>query len=132
MVNVPIQIHDCDSHSPSLLHLLISSDPSICSTVAFLPLGNSDQIVVSIPIHFSLSVEGNAPFHHTASCADGDCFHDQLRDAPSKDIFKLGASGAAAKFCEWIQFETDVCIPPKYQASFISVVFSCFCCYHSS
>ena len=38
MVNFPIWIPDCDSHSPALLDLYISSDASICSTKAFLPL----------------------------------------------------------------------------------------------
>ena len=46
MVNFPIRIPDCDSHSPALLDLLISSDASISSTMAFPPLGNSDHVVV--------------------------------------------------------------------------------------
>ena len=45
MVNFPTPIHDYDSHSSALLVLFIFSDPCICSTVAFLPLGNSDQVV---------------------------------------------------------------------------------------
>ena len=40
-----------DSHSPALLDLFISSDASICSTMAFPPLGNSDH-VVSVSIDF--------------------------------------------------------------------------------
>ena len=35
MVNFPTRIPDCDSHSPVLLDLFISSDASICSTMAF-------------------------------------------------------------------------------------------------
>ena len=42
MVNFPTWTPGCDSHSPALLDLFISSDASICSTVAFSPLGNSD------------------------------------------------------------------------------------------
>ena len=38
MVNFPTWIPDCDSHSPVLLDLFISSDASICSTMAFPPL----------------------------------------------------------------------------------------------
>ena len=38
MVNFPTWIPDYDSHSPALLDLYISSDASICSTKAFLPL----------------------------------------------------------------------------------------------
>ena len=36
IVNFPTQIPDCDSHSPALLDLFISSDASISSTMAFL------------------------------------------------------------------------------------------------
>ena len=48
MVNSPTQIPDCDSHSPALLDLFLSSDASICSTMASPPLGNSDHVVVSV------------------------------------------------------------------------------------
>ena len=53
MVNVPTQIPDCDSHSPALLDLFMSSEAIICSTMAFLPMGNFDHVVVS----------WDAPFH---------------------------------------------------------------------
>ena len=53
MVNFPTWIPDCDSHSPALLDLLISSDASVCSTLAFFPpLENSDHVVVSVSIDF--------------------------------------------------------------------------------
>ena len=52
MVNFPTQIPDCDSHSPALLDLFISSDASICSTMAFPPLRNSDHVAVSVSIDF--------------------------------------------------------------------------------
>ena len=38
IVNFPTWIPDCDSHSPALLEVLVSSDASICSTMAFPPL----------------------------------------------------------------------------------------------
>ena len=38
MVNLSTRILGCDSHSPALLDLFISSNPSICSTMAFPPL----------------------------------------------------------------------------------------------
>ena len=38
MVHFPTQIPDCDSHSPALLDLFISSDASIRSKKAFPPL----------------------------------------------------------------------------------------------
>ena len=47
MVNFSTRIPDCDSHSPALLDLFISSNASICSTIAFPLLGNSDHVVVS-------------------------------------------------------------------------------------
>ena len=45
MVNFTTRIPDYDSRSPALLDLFISSDASICSTMAFPPLGNSDHVV---------------------------------------------------------------------------------------
>ena len=50
MVHFPTWIPDCDSHSSVVLVLFISSDASICSTMAFPPLGNSDHVVVSVSI----------------------------------------------------------------------------------
>ena len=43
MVTFPTRIPDSDSHSPALLDLFISSDASICSTMGFPPLKNSDH-----------------------------------------------------------------------------------------
>ena len=63
MVNFPTWIPDCDSHSPALLDLFISSDASICSTMAFPPLGNSDHVVVSVSIDFPSNCQRDAPFH---------------------------------------------------------------------
>ena len=34
------------------------------------------------------------------SWTDWDDLHDQLRDVPREDIFKVGASAAASEFCE--------------------------------
>ena len=52
MVKFPTRIPDCDSYGPALLNLFISSDASICSAMAFSPLGNSDHVVVSVSIDF--------------------------------------------------------------------------------
>ena len=38
------------SHSSALLHLFISSNTNISSTMAFPPLGNSDHVVVLVSI----------------------------------------------------------------------------------
>ena len=99
----PTRIPDCDSHSPALLDLFISSDASICSTMAFPPLGNSDHVVVSVSIDFPTNSQQDAPFHHIAydySCADWDGLCDHLRDVPLDDIFNLSSCAAASEFCE--------------------------------
>ena len=119
MVNFSTRIPDCDSHSPALLDLVISSDASICSTMAFPPLGNSDHVVVSVSIDFPSYSQRDVPFHRIVcnySRADWNVLRDNLRDVPWEDIFKLGASAAASEFCEWVQVGIDVYIPHhKYQ-----------------
>ena len=83
MVNFSTRIPDCDSHSPALLDLFISSDASICSTVAFPPLGNSNHVVVSVSIDSPTNSQWDAPFHCIAyeySHADWDGPCDHLRD----------------------------------------------------
>ena len=100
MVNFPTRISDCDSHGPALLDLFLTSDASICSIMAFLPLGNSDRFV-SVSIDFPSNCQRDAPFHRIAydySRADWDGLCDHLRDVPWEDIFKLGASAAASDF----------------------------------
>ena len=62
MVNYPTQIPDCDSNSPDLLDLFISSDASVCSTMAFPPLGSSEHILVSVSIGFPSNSQRDAPF----------------------------------------------------------------------
>ena len=119
IVNFPTRIPDCDSHSPALLDLFLSSDASICSTMAFPPLGNSDHVVVSVSIDFPVNSKQDTPLHRMAydySGADWNGLRDHLRDVPWEDIFKLGASTAASEFCEWVQVGIDVYIPHrKYQ-----------------
>ena len=62
MVNFPTWIHDCDSHSPAFSDLFIFCDASICSTMVFPPLGNSDD-VVSVSIAFPSNSQCDALFH---------------------------------------------------------------------
>ena len=66
MVNFPTWIPDCDSHSHALLDFCLSSDASLCSTMAFPPLGNSDHVVVSASIDFPTNSQQDAPFHRIA------------------------------------------------------------------
>ena len=117
MVNVPTRIPNCHSHSPALLDFFLSFDTSICSTMAFPPLRNSNLVVVSVSIHCRTYSQQTAPFHRNDySRADWDGLCDHFRDVPWKNIFKLGASAAAGEFCEWAQVGNDVYIPHrKYQ-----------------
>ena len=116
MVNFPTRIPDCDSLSPTLLDFFLSFDASFCFALAFPPLGNSDHVVTSISIDFPSNSQRDALFHCIAydnSRVEWDCLHDQLRDVPWDDIFKLGASAAAIEFCEWVQVGIDVYIPRR-------------------
>ena len=111
---------DCDSHSPALLDFFLSSDASICSTMAFPPLGNSNYVVVSASIDFSSNSQRDAPFHCIAydySRADWDGLRDHLRDVPWEDIFKLNASAAGGEFCEWVQVGIDAYLPHRIRSS---------------
>ena len=89
--------------------------------MAFPPLRNSD-VAVSVSIDFPSNSLQDAPFHRIAynySYAEWNGLRDHLRDVLWEDIFKLGASAAAAaasEFCEWIQVGIDVYISHrKYQ-----------------
>ena len=84
------------------IYLFLSSDASICSAVAFPPLGNSYHAVVSVSVDISSNSQWDSPFHRIAydySRADWDGLRDHLRDVPWEDIFKLGASDAASELC---------------------------------
>ena len=64
------------------IHLFLL-DASICSTMVFPPLGNSDHVVVSISTDFLSNSTRDAPFHRIAyeySGADWDGLHDHLGD----------------------------------------------------
>ena len=132
VVNFLTQIPDCDSHSPALLELFLSSDASSYSTMAFSPFGNSDNIVVLVSIDFPSDLQWDAPFHCIAydySHADWDNLCDHLRDVPWEGIFKLGTSAAAGEFCEWVQVGIVAYIPDrKYQTKpHLSPWFSAAC-----
>ena len=106
MVNFSTQIPDCDSPSLALLDLFLSSDAGICSTMAFPPLENSDQVFVSVSIDFPSYSQQDPPFHRIAydySRVDWDGVCDNLRNLLLEDIFKLSASAASSEFCEWVQ-----------------------------
>ena len=66
MLDFPMRIPDCDSRSPAFLELFLSSDASICFTMAFPPMGNSDHVVVSVAIDFPSNSQRDVPFHRIA------------------------------------------------------------------
>ena len=112
--NFPYQISGSDSHSPALVDLFLFSDASICSTVAFPPLRNSDHVVVSVSIDVPSYSQQDALFHHIAydySCADWCGLHHHLRDVPWDNFYKFSASAAASEFSELVQVGIDVYIP---------------------
>ena len=88
------------------LFWILSFDASICSTIVFPPLGNSDHVVVSVSIDFDSNSKRDALFCRIAfdlACADGDGLCEDLRDVPWEKIIKLGASAAASEcvFSSW-------------------------------
>ena len=96
------------TRSPALLDFFISFDASICSTVAFPPLGNSDHVVVAVSVDFPTTSKQDTSFHRIAYDyfpADWDGLRDHLRDVPWGDIFKPSASAAANEFCEWFRLD---------------------------
>ena len=113
MVNFPTRIPDCGSHSPALLDFFLSSDASICSAMAFPPLGNSDHVVVSVFIDFPSYSQWDASFHRIADYyfhANWDGLHDHLSDVPWEDIFNLSTFAAAKEFCECVDIVIHVYI----------------------
>ena len=75
--------------SPALLDLFISSKASICSTMAFPPLGSFDHVAVLDFVDFQTNLKQDTLLHciayfvlssHSYSCADWDAFCDHLRD----------------------------------------------------
>ena len=120
--------------SPALLDLFISSDASICSTMTFPPLGNSDNVVVSVSIDFLINSKQDALFHCVAydySCGDWNGLCDHLRDVPSLNsvLLLLLVNSVSGFRLELIYIPLIVSIS---QTSPISMVFSSLCCCHSS
>ena len=68
---------------PVLLDLLISSGASICLTMAFPSLGNSDHVVLSVSIDFPSNSKQDAsflPIAYDYCRADWHSLCDHLRD----------------------------------------------------
>ena len=72
IVNFPTRIPDCDSHSPALLDLFLSSD---FFYYGFLSIGNSGHVAVSVSIDIPSKSKQGSPFYRIAfdySRADRD------------------------------------------------------------
>ena len=85
MVNFPTQIPDCDSYNPAILYFFLSSDPSICSTIAFPLLRDSDYVVVLVSIDFQSNSKRDAQFHRISyeySHADWNGLRYYLSNVP--------------------------------------------------
>ena len=111
-----------------LLFWFISFDASICSTMAFLPLGNSDHVVVSVSIDFPSYSQWHAHFIAllmTLLMLIGvvfliiwEMFHGRIS---LNSVPLLQQNSLAAEFWEWVQVGTDVYIPHwKYQVKYHS------------
>ena len=135
MVKFPTQIPHCDSHSSALLDFF-SSDASICSTMPFPPLENSDHVVVSVSIDFPSDSQQDALFHcivYNYSCAAWDCLCDHLRDVPSEDILNPVLLLLLVNFVSGFRSELMyISLIVSGQASLIFMVFNCLCCFYSS
>ena len=61
----------------------VSSDPTVCSTVDFPPLENSDHVTVSVSIYFLSTSKGDTLHCLAFDChrADWDDLYDHLRHA---------------------------------------------------
>ena len=66
MVNFATHAPDSGSHSPALLDSFLSFNTSICSTMAFPPLGNSDHVDITISTDFPSYSQQDALFHSIA------------------------------------------------------------------
>ena len=120
MVNFPTRIPDCDFRSSAFLDLFISSDASICSTMTFPPLSNSDHVVVSVSIDFPSNSQQMPCF--IAKCMTilmliGTIFMIiYLRDVSWESLIS-SAFAAAIEFYKWVQGPS-----PWFSATFAAVM----------
>ena len=108
------RIPDRDDHSPSLLDLFLTSNPTICQTSSSSALGKSDHVVVNIQISLNTKAAQESPFHRTLYSydrGDWDSFRDFLRDVPWPDVFKLDGEKCAEEVASWIKAGIDAFIP---------------------
>ena len=132
MVNFPTRISDCRCLSPALLDLFLSSDASICFTMAFPSLENLSHLVVSVSIDFPINSKQDTPFYRIAydySRADWDGLCDHLRDVAWRISLNSVPLLLLVNFVSGFRLELTYV---SGQTSLISMVFSSLCCCHSS
>ena len=108
-------------------------DASICSTTAFPLLGNSDHVVVPVPIDFPINSKQDAPFYCIVcdySCTDWDViiwemFHGRIS---LNSVFLLLLVNFVSGFRLELMY---ISLIVSGQASLMSMVFSCLCWCHS-
>ena len=137
MVNFPTRIPDCDSHSPALLDLFLSSDASICSTMAFPPLGNSDHVVVSVSIDFPSNSQQDAPSHRIAMTIlvltgmvlliISEMFHGRISLKLVLLLLLVNFVSGFRMELRYISLMENRSSQVSGQVSLISMVFSCLC-----
>ena len=110
MVNVPIQIPDCDSQS--LLVWFYLSDHIFCSLVAFPPLENSNHVDPTILVWIKM-----------VFVIIWLMFHGRILSLVLLWLLLTFVSRSRMELM-YISFMVNI--------SFISMVFSCLCCFHSS
>ena len=109
MVNFPTRIPDCDSLSPALLDLFISSY-FLVFVLQWLSLHLESLIIfVSVSIDFPSYSQQDAPFHRISSWLERSLW--SFERGCMEGIFKLSASSAASEYCECVQVGIDVYIP---------------------
>ena len=92
-------------HNYTVLDSFLTSEPSLCSAVAFPPLRNSVHVVASTSTNFLLSSKEDVPFYCTVldySCAECIGLHDQIKDVAWEDNFDLDVA-AITEICESVQ-----------------------------
>ena len=63
MVNLTTAIAYCRSHNVTLSDLFLSSDATVCSTVAFPSLGNSDHVAAAASNDLPSNSTAEVSFH---------------------------------------------------------------------
>ena len=97
MVNFPIWIPDCDSHSPALLDLFFPSDASICSAMTFL---HSEILILlsQFPLNFSHTQNWMPHFIAQLTTILTEMFHGRI-SLNSALLFRL------VNFVSWLRLK---------------------------